>query len=290
MTSAYDESMPEREEKATTPRGATKPGSIADQELHNNPETAADMEENSSSRMSLATGDSADEEILVVSSSAEISILPGESFDEDSTSVHDEETPGTTEGREKDDDKNNHEADLNYSASSLNETSDTPRMDRSRNKGSSSLEENERHGERRESVSTLSASIAPEIAVTCSARKSQAKDQRSQSMPETRMQERCTWDDVPVEKNPRDSHVAGTRARCEIAEELRPDEAQDEIVQGGQSDSYDFYDAVRSGNVKRVSALIASGCVQNLDEPDWNVSGDSPLLVAATNQCLPVLR
>ncbi|KAK1124444.1 hypothetical protein K0M31_006799 [Melipona bicolor] len=32
-----------------------------------------------------------------------------------------------------------------------------------------------------------------------------------------------------------------------------------------------------------------SESVQNLDEPDWNVSGDPPLLVAATNYCFPIL-
>lgn len=51
-----------------------------------------------------------------------------------------------------------------------------------------------------------------------------------------------------------------------------------------------FHEAVRAGNAKCIAALLASDSVQNLDEPDWNVSGDPPLLVAATNHCLPVLR
>ncbi|XP_003701039.2 uncharacterized protein LOC100879665 [Megachile rotundata] len=50
-----------------------------------------------------------------------------------------------------------------------------------------------------------------------------------------------------------------------------------------------FHEAVRAGNAKCIAALLASDSVQNLDEPDWNVSGDPPLLVAATNHCLPVL-
>ncbi|CAK9810639.1 ANK2 [Anthophora quadrimaculata] len=50
-----------------------------------------------------------------------------------------------------------------------------------------------------------------------------------------------------------------------------------------------FHEAVRAGDAKSVAALLASDYVQNLDEPDWNVSGDPPLLVAATNHCLPVL-
>lgn len=51
-----------------------------------------------------------------------------------------------------------------------------------------------------------------------------------------------------------------------------------------------FHEAVRAGDAKSITALLASNSVQNLDEPDWNVSGDPPLLVAATNHCLPVLR
>nr|XP_033327850.1 ankyrin-2-like [Megalopta genalis] len=50
-----------------------------------------------------------------------------------------------------------------------------------------------------------------------------------------------------------------------------------------------FHEAVRAGDAKCVAALLARDSIQNLDEPDWNVSGDPPLLVAATNHCLPVL-
>ncbi|XP_015428842.1 PREDICTED: serine/threonine-protein phosphatase 6 regulatory ankyrin repeat subunit C-like [Dufourea novaeangliae] len=50
-----------------------------------------------------------------------------------------------------------------------------------------------------------------------------------------------------------------------------------------------FHEAVRAGDNRCVAALLARDSVQNLDEPDWNVSGDPPLLVAATNHCLPIL-
>ncbi|XP_034942760.1 ankyrin-3-like [Chelonus insularis] len=50
-----------------------------------------------------------------------------------------------------------------------------------------------------------------------------------------------------------------------------------------------FYKAVRMGDAEKIEELIAFGFVNNLNEPDWNVSGDPPLLVAATNHCLPVL-
>ncbi|XP_054005022.1 serine/threonine-protein phosphatase 6 regulatory ankyrin repeat subunit C-like [Hylaeus anthracinus] len=50
-----------------------------------------------------------------------------------------------------------------------------------------------------------------------------------------------------------------------------------------------FHEAVRAGDAKSVAALLARDSLQNLDEPDWNVSGDPPLLVAATNHCLSVL-
>lgn len=51
-----------------------------------------------------------------------------------------------------------------------------------------------------------------------------------------------------------------------------------------------FHEAIRAGDAKSVEMLMEHGVVQNIDEPDWNVSGDPPLLVAATNHSLPVLR
>lgn len=54
--------------------------------------------------------------------------------------------------------------------------------------------------------------------------------------------------------------------------------------------NYGFYDALRKGDIKQVKQFVASGFIEDLNEPDWNVSGDPPLLVAATNHCLPVLR
>lgn len=68
------------------------------------------------------------------------------------------------------------------------------------------------------------------------------------------------------------------------------------ILQKNNEEIYDpeselnFHEAVRAGDAKCVAALLASNLIQNLDEPDWNVSGDPPLLVAATNHCLPILR
>ncbi|CAD1474014.1 unnamed protein product, partial [Heterotrigona itama] len=50
-----------------------------------------------------------------------------------------------------------------------------------------------------------------------------------------------------------------------------------------------FHEAIRAGDTKCVATLLAGESVQNLDEPDWNVSGDPPLLVAATNHCFPIL-
>lgn len=301
MTSAYDQATAEREQQATaTSRGAAKLRPAVGQELDNPPEIPADTGERPSSRTSLATGDSAGEELLVACSPAEMSVLPGESFDEGSTSGYDEETPRMTEdGREKDDDGNDDGADdPDCSASSLNATGDdASRMSRSASKesSSSSFGDDERRGARWDSAPSLPVSgggdIAPtENAATCISGKVEdpAEDHGNhRSVLETRAQE-PTCDDPRVRQDSRDSHATAARAHREDAEEQ--DEADREIVQGCQSDSCDFYDAVRSGDVKRVSALIASGCVQNLDEPDWNVSGDPPLLVAATSQCLPVLR
>lgn len=67
------------------------------------------------------------------------------------------------------------------------------------------------------------------------------------------------------------------------------------VLQKNNEEIYDpeselnFHEAVRAGDAKCVAALLASNLIQNLDEPDWNVSGDPPLLVAATNHCLPIL-
>ncbi|XP_014483189.1 PREDICTED: serine/threonine-protein phosphatase 4 regulatory subunit 2-like [Dinoponera quadriceps] len=285
MTSAYDEAA-----ATTTEHEKTK---LAGREVDNKPGTPPGMEEKrSSSPISLATGDRATggEESFAASSSAEI--LPGESLDEEDSvaSVHDDDDEEETGGREGDDDPDDPKADPDCSSSSLNELSDdTSRMDRSRNKGSSSEDEREEAG----GSGSVSASVIgqPKNAATCGKVKEQAE--RNLSAGAERVQERRDDASVVVEEEPRGGDLG--RTRCEEAqEEPRPEDAQDqveirEIVQGCQSGG-GFYEAVRSGNVKRVSALIAAGCVQNLDEPDWNVSGDPPLLVAATNQCLPVLR
>ena len=71
---------------------------------------------------------------------------------------------------------------------------------------------------------------------------------------------------------------------------------EDNDIQKDAEEIYDpeselnFHEAVRAGDAKCVATLLAGESVQNLDEPDWNVSGDPPLLVAATNHCFPILR
>ncbi|KAF7414174.1 hypothetical protein HZH68_002663 [Vespula germanica] len=80
-----------------------------------------------------------------------------------------------------------------------------------------------------------------------------------------------------------------------IGEEEGKTEEEKEII-NSKDESYDpeteldFHEAVRTGDAKCVATLLATGRVQNLDEPDWNVSGDPPLLVAATNHCISVLN
>ncbi|XP_017878177.1 ankyrin-1-like [Ceratina calcarata] len=71
---------------------------------------------------------------------------------------------------------------------------------------------------------------------------------------------------------------------CEV-ENLRDDQEESYDPEG----ELNFHEAVRAGDSKCVAGLLATGSVQNLDEPDWNVSGDPPLLVAATHHCLPIL-
>ncbi|XP_063990646.1 serine/threonine-protein phosphatase 6 regulatory ankyrin repeat subunit C-like [Diachasmimorpha longicaudata] len=51
-----------------------------------------------------------------------------------------------------------------------------------------------------------------------------------------------------------------------------------------------FYEAVRIGDCRRVEEMLGEGAIVDVDEPNWNVSGDPPLLVAATNHCYDVLR
>lgn len=72
---------------------------------------------------------------------------------------------------------------------------------------------------------------------------------------------------------------------CEVVENSRDDRGESYDPEG----ELNFHEAVRADDSKCVAGLLASGSVQNLDEPDWNVSGDPPLLVAATHHCLPIL-
>ncbi|XP_015176803.1 PREDICTED: receptor-interacting serine/threonine-protein kinase 4-like [Polistes dominula] len=81
-----------------------------------------------------------------------------------------------------------------------------------------------------------------------------------------------------------------------IVEEKKEKEEKEKEILHINDQSYDpeteldFYEAVRAGDAKCVATLLATGRVQNLDEPDWNISGDPPLLVAATNHCLSVVN
>ncbi|KAK2575878.1 hypothetical protein KPH14_007249 [Odynerus spinipes] len=72
-----------------------------------------------------------------------------------------------------------------------------------------------------------------------------------------------------------------------VGQETQVDQSKDESYD--PEIGLDFHEAVRAGDAKRVAALLANARLQNLDEPDWNVSGDPPLLVAATNHSLPIL-
>lgn len=82
-------------------------------------------------------------------------------------------------------------------------------------------------------------------------------------------------------------NVEKTFRRLEIIEPLESETTW--TVKTIEDRTLNFHEAVRAGDAKSVAAMIARGAVQDLDEPDWNVTGDPPLLVAATNHCLPVL-
>lgn len=288
MTSAYEMTTEREQQKATSPYDTTRVRFNA-REL-DNPDTVAeaegDMEEtSSSSRASFATGDSSFEESTL--SSVEVSVLPAESFD------------GGLGMFEK---ENEDEDEERFVDASVNSVNDISRMSRNEESSKESLEDNERHKEEKESV-LLADNTMPESASTCSARRERVKDQakdlgkdqRNRSVLEIRVQERRVCDNgIHAGEKFRESALEDVRACCENVAKicLDTDEKQDEFEREiiGQQDDDSFYDAVRSGNAKRVSALIANGCVTNLDEPDWNVSGDPPLLMAATNHSLPVLR
>ncbi|XP_012535725.1 ankyrin-1 [Monomorium pharaonis] len=267
MTSAYETTTTKREQqKATSLHETTK--------IHFNGEldnlgTITDIEKTLAlSRASLATGNSFFDESTL--SSVEVSVPPGELFDR---------TLGMFEKEKEDKDEGN----IGVSVNGILQM-------RSFKNEELSFEDNERLKERKKSV-LLADNTVQESTSTCNTRKEQIKENRS-VLGEVQVQEQRTYNSrVHVVEKFQDSAVEDVRACCEDVAEIslnageKQDEFEREIV--GQQDS--FYDAVRSGNAKRVSALIANGCIQNLDEPDWNVSGDPPLLMAATNQCLPVL-
>lgn len=291
MTSAYEATTERGQQKTMILRGSAK-AHFDGRELDNPDNFVVDMEETSSSRRaSLTTGNSSFEEFAV-----KVSVLPDESFQDDLSAL-DEDVQRMTENACKKEGKNE-------------KSIDTSRMNKARNE--LIFKDNEEH-EEENSVLNLSAnnSTATENASTCHAKEDGQNDevenqekfkdqkQRNRSVLEIGVQERhMTYDsNACIGDKSRDFTAGDIRACYEKVVELHLDtkaEMQDERTEReiiiGRQDSDSFYDAVRSGDVKRVSALIASGCVQNLDEPDWNVSGDPPLLMAATNHCLPVLR
>lgn len=294
MISAY-ETIECEQQKMTTQLAESVKTCLDDRKLDNSDLLVAGRMEKipSSLRASLLASDSSFEESAV--SSTENSILPSESYDED-----------VNEERENNDEERN----LSVPLKLINNTSE---MDKSRNEESSEDTNNDKYEETkenrmRESISISAANSAVlEGASTCRVTrneqireqrrsKDQSKNKQNQILLEIQMQERVALDDSHADENPT---VADVRVCCENVMELRldTDERRDDddieremIWQQDDPDNKLFYDAVRSGNAKRVSALISSGCVQNLDEPDWNMSGDPPLLVAATNHYLPVLR
>jgi len=277
MTSAYETTIEREQQKRISSHDIAKV--LFNGREPNNPSPIPDMEETSpSSQASLATGDSFFEESTLPS--VEIGVLPDESFDRDL---------GLFEKQKENED----EKSVGISVNSVNDIS---RMSRLKNE-ESSCEDNERHKEKKLLSVLLANNIAVESTSACSARRNQTKDldkdQKNRSMLEIRVQERRACDsNVHVGEKFRDTAVEDMRVCCENVAEicLDMDEKQDEFEIISRQNGNLFYDAVRSGNAKRVSTLIANGCVQNLDEPDWNVSGDPPLLMAATSHCLPVLR
>ncbi|XP_011256514.2 ankyrin-3 [Camponotus floridanus] len=284
MTSAY-EAITEREQqqKATTPRAATK-AHFDNRELANPDNPITDMADSSLSREANLATDSSSEQLAT-----EVNVLPSESFQEDLSALD--------ENACKEEDKNEKSVDIS-------------RMNKSKKNEELRINEHKEN-----SVLNLSANnnVAPENVFTYHAKedehteddkiqdqeRSKDQDQRNRSIVEIGVQERYMICDsnIHIRDKQRDFTAGDIRACYEKVAELGLDmkaEMQNEGTEReiiiGRQDSDSFYDAVRSGDVKRVSALIASGCVQNLDEPDWNVSGDPPLLIAATNHCLPVLR
>jgi len=201
---------------------------------------------------------------------------------------------------------------------SLNLISDAPKMDKSGNEESfENMDKNEyketKGNKKKDSnpiligySATLEDASTYRIAKKEQVREQersryQSKNKQNQIVLEIQMQERHTVvndNNIYIKENLRDPAMVNVppQISCENAAELctNTDERQDENSEReivGQNDGNKlFYDAVRSGNVKRVSILISSGDVQNLDEPDWNVSGDPPLLMAATNHYPLVLR
>jgi hypothetical protein len=292
MTSAYEATIECEQQKITAPREFVKI-CFDDRELDDPNSSIVGMEEiSSSSRTSLAVSDSSLEESAICF--VENSNLPDESDNRED--VNEETCRREDEARTL--------------GISLNLTSDSPGVDKPGNEESSESTDKGRHKGTRENEEEISNPISMaygatlEDASTCKAAKKEQIGEQGRSKDPTRnkqnqtaglgiqMQERhavANDSNIYIKGNFEEPAMTNARVCCENAAEpcLDTDERQDENGERetvGQNDSDKlFYDAVRSGNVKRVSILISNGDVQNLDEPDWNVSGDPPLLMAATN-------
>jgi len=291
MTSAYGATI-ECEQKITAPREFVKI-CFDDRELDNPNSSVIGMEEiSSSSRTSLVVSDSSLEELAICF--IENSTLPDKSDNHENVN---EKT------RQKEDKAKTLDIFLNL-------TTDSSEVDKSENeKESSENTDKDRHKEMKENEKKDSNPISIaygailEDASTCRTTKKEqireqgrskdpSKNKQNQTALGIQMQERpalANDNNIYIKGNFEELAMMNARVYCEDAAEscLDTDERQHEngereIVGQNDNDKL-FYDAVRSGNVKRVSILISSGDVQNLDEPDWNVSGDPPLLMAATN-------
>lgn len=284
MTSAYE---------MTTSRGSVKT-CFNDQQLDNfNMEKASSL---SSLHVSIATSNSSFEDFAV--SSVEIDRLKSpsqssESFD-GNVSALGEEVQRMDMREEKDEE--------NINTDSTNSVNDISQINESSSE-ETFPEDSEKHEEMTSSIFILPVDNISENAFTREKNErigSQNEDQErikcqhiNQNQRNLSVQERCADNSVHIGKNLRDSVTGDARVHCATKLDPDPIERRDgEAERGGidRQDDDSFYDAVRSGNAERVSMLIVSGRVQNLDEPDWNVSGDPPLLIAATNRCLPMLR
>lgn len=310
MTSVYETAMECDQQSVTTSHESVKICFDALELDNPDPFQMAEQTERSSSTLSSSRASlvASDEEAATFPT--EDNTFPiNESYENENVNENVNEEKKKREKEDKDDEVKK----LNIAPNSMNDTSRT-----NKSGDEDSLEdtynnryEKTKENKKKESVLVSAASHTLADASACrTTRKEQIreerrpsdqnKNKRNQIVLEIQMQERRAAsddNDVHADGNLASATMTDVRVCWENAVKFRhANEGSDEEIEKreiiGQLDegSKSFYDAVRSGNAKRVSALISGGRVQNLDEPDWNVSGDPPLLVAATNHYLPVLR